>query len=391
MFQRRTILALFLAVCLTAASMSFATAMAAQGSESARPPQEVIDDILHLRELARDPCLAFDPARVRSLLQFVREDKADPASVDLQSIDAATSAYYEETINLPLSRIIDYHFSSDFPPFLIMPSSIRLNAWDIPPAESVPALWKRLDATAEPFLLARGGEHEEITPDLVTGAYFRYDATRTVILLKDGGRRYVISITLQDDPSQIGRKGAVIGDDADWNHFYSGIEGVPMAGLGWAKSYMYEAFVVNVLHEPEPGKPLTRGAFFKWLNAGWSGINMTKRHHLVEGFQRFFQGYKTMLESPALPSPEQLAKLVRQVQSLPEAELMARLKPYAESIERLAATDKGKLSRREYAPLIKNGAFLAKYTREEREATLLKEYMKAIVGKPTPVEKPTLE
>lgn len=384
-------MALLLAACLAAVGMPSDIAMAGQGSEPVRPPQAVIDDILHLRELVCDPRLAFDPAKVRNLLQFVGLDKANPAAIDLQSIDNATSAYYEATIGLPLARIIDYQFSPDFPSFLVMPSSIRLNGWDNPPAESVPALWKRLDATAAPFLLARGGEHEEITPDLVTGAYFRYATKRAIILLKDGDRRCVISVTLQDNPSQIGRKGAVIGDDADWNHFYSGIEGVPMTGLGWAKSYMYEALVVNVLHEPEPGKPVTRSAYFKWLNAGWSGINMTKRHHLVEGFQRYIQGFKTVLESPDLPSPEDLAKLYRQVKSLPEAELMARLKPYAESIERLAATDKGKLSRREYAPLIKNGAFLAKYTREEREALLLKEYMKAIVGKPTPVERPVIE
>lgn len=391
MLHRRTVLAFLLAVCLAAVPLIMGAAAAAQASDALRPPQAVIDEIIQLRELARNPQLAFDPAKVRNLIGFVLENKSNPAAIDLQSIDGATSAYYEATVNLPLASVIDYQFNSDIPPFLVIPSSIRLNAWDKPPAESVPSLWKRLDAAAEPFLLTRGSEHEEITPDLVTGTYFRYEIERTIVLLKDDGRRYVISVTLQDEPSQIGRKGAVVGEDSDWNYFFSGIEGVPVTGLGWAKSYMYKSFVVNVLYEPEPGKPSTRSAFFKWLDAGWSGINMTKRYHLVEGFQRFFEGNKAVLESPGLPSPDQLVKLVRQVQGLSEAELTARLKPYADSVEQLAAVDKGGLSRREYAPLVKGGAFLAKYTREEREALLLKEYMKALVGKSTPVERPILE
>jgi hypothetical protein len=383
-----TVLVLFLSILLIASSPALGNA-AEDNSVKTRMSQVVANDIAYLRELVRNPQRTLDTSRIHGLLEFARQPKAEPAALEVPSLDDATGAYFEGTINQPLAHVVKYQFSSEFPSFLVIPTSIRLNGWDEKPAESVPSILNRLDSSKSPYLMVHGREHEEITPDLVTGTYFRYEVKRTVIALKDKGRRYLISITVQDEPSQIGRKGLVV-NDADWVYFYSGIEGVPITGLGWAKSYIYKSLVVNILFEPEPGKAQTRSIFFKWLDAGWRGINMTEHHHLIEGFQRFLSGSKAMLESPRLPTPDQLARLVNHVRNLPEQELAAKLKPYAESMERTAATNSD-LRRREYAPLIKDGAYLAKATREEREATLLNEYMKAIIGKPTPVGSAPLE
>lgn len=385
---RSTVLVLFLSILLAGASPAVGIA-AENSSIKARMSQVVANDIAYLRELVRNPQRALDTSRIHGLLEFVTQPKTEPAALEVPSLDDATGAYFEGTINQPLAHVVKYQFNSEFPSFLVIPTSIRLNRWDEKPAESVSSILNRLDSSTAPFLMVHGREHEEITPDLVTGTYFRYEVKRTFIALKDKGRRYLISISIQDEPSQIGRKGLVV-NDADWVYFYSGIEGVPITGLGWAKSYIYKSLVVNILFEPEPGKSQTRSVFFKWLDAGWNGINMTKHHHLIEGFQRFISGSKAMLESSKLPTPDHLARLVSHVRNLPEEELTARLRPYAEFMERTAANNSD-LRRREYAPLIKNGAYLTKATREEREVTLINEYMKAILGKPTPVGPAPLE
>lgn len=379
---RSTALVLFLSLLLAGLRPIPADA-ADNGALEARLSQVVANDIAYLRGLARNPQRSLDTSRIQGLLEFAALPKTKPEALEVPSLEDATGAYFEATIDKPLAHVVEYQFNSEFPSFLVIPTSIRLNAWDEKPVESVPSILNRLDSSTAPFLMVHGREHEEITPDLVTGTYFRYEVKRTFIALKDKGRRHLISITVQDEPSQIGRKGLVV-NDADWIYFYSGIEGVPITGLGWAKSYIYKSLVVNILFEPEPGKPQTRSVFFKWLDAGWNGINMTEHHHLIEGFQRFTNGSKAVLESPKLPSPVQLAQLVNQVQNLPEAELTARLAPHAEFMEQ-AAADNSKLRRREYAPLLKAGAYLTKAIREEREATLLNEYMKAALGRPTPV------
>ena len=62
-------------------------------------------------------------------------------------------------------------------------------------------------------LVMRGVEYEEITPDLTTGSYYRYDMDRLMVLLNHRGKDFFISVTSQQKPSTVGRKGAIIGPD----------------------------------------------------------------------------------------------------------------------------------------------------------------------------------
>ena len=123
---------------------------------------------------------------------------------------------------------------------------------------------------------------------------------RLMVLLHYRGKDFFISVTRQKNPSTVGRKGAIIGPDTDWNYFYSGQKGLNKAGLGWVNSYMYDAFSVSILFEPGASKTQTRYMAFKWLRAGWGGINMVKQENIMEGCNRFASGFKKVLESPQL-------------------------------------------------------------------------------------------
>ena len=48
-------------------------------------------------------------------------------------------------------------------------------------------------------------------------------------------------------PSNIGRKGCVVGDDANWNYLYSDETGLTKTGLGWVDSYMYDAHSIHAV------------------------------------------------------------------------------------------------------------------------------------------------
>jgi len=101
---------------------------------------------------------------------------------------------------------------------------------------------------AEPVII-HGLQHDSNTPDLTTGVYHEYDLKRTLIHLNHKGRRVLISISKQVNQSEVGKKGAILGNDDDWNYYYSGDTGSFKTGMGWIKSYVYDFFSVGVYVE----------------------------------------------------------------------------------------------------------------------------------------------
>jgi hypothetical protein len=53
--------------------------------------------------------------------------------------------------------------------------------------------------------------------------------------------------------------------------------------------------------EIDPVTTKVRCAVFKWLRAGWSGINMVRSKHIYNGLKRFAKPLKEILEYPSLP------------------------------------------------------------------------------------------
>jgi len=319
-----------------------------------------------------------DVAKVSGLLDFVVSEKGGNAGLDPGKRENAVGAYFFTDVQAPLSKIVRYAYHSKIPAHVTLSSVVRLGGWKVKPNGTFDHLWEKVGTVNEPLVL-RGVEYEETTPDLTTGGYYRYDMDRLMVLLNYQGKDFFLSVTRQKNPSTVGRKGAIIGPDTDWNYFYSGQKGLNRAGLGWVKSYLYNAFSVSILFEPS-AKPQTRCASFKWLKAGWGGINMVKRENIVEGSRRFADGFKKILESPQLPGADQLIDTYAGIRSLSDEELLARLQPIGKVLKKLRRTE-ASLSHRDFQDMIESGEYLNGMSREEREHLLMSESVKLAIDK----------
>jgi hypothetical protein len=333
----------------------------------------------YLESLLESRDAAFDSQKVAELLDFVVSPQGADAHLDPGKRDNATGAYFYTDIKAPLAKVLKYAYNPAIPAYVTLPSVVRLGGWQAKPTGPFETLWEKAGSVTEP-LVVRGVEYEEITPDLSTGSYYRYDMDRFMVLLSHKGRDFFISVAGQKSPSTVGRKGAIIGPDADWTYYYSGQKGLSKSGLGWVSSYMYDAASVSILYEPVPSKGQTRYVTFKWLRAGWGGINMVGRENILEGCRRFAMGFKKILESPNLPEADQLAGLHARIKSLADQDLNAWLQPVGKALKALCRTEPS-LSRSDFQDQIESGKYLASMNREEKENLLMTESVKLSIGK----------
>lgn len=322
---------------------------------------------------------SFDTQKVSDLLDFVVSTQGGDANLDPGNRENATGAYFFSDIKVPLSKVVKYAYNPNIPAYVTLPSVIRFGGWQVKPTGPFDNLWEKVGNVRDPLII-RGVEYEEITPDLTTGAYYRYDMDRFMVLLNYRGKDFFLSVTSQKKPSTVGQKGVIIGPDTDWNYFYSGQKGLTKAGLGWVSSYMYDAFSVSILFEPGISKAQTRYVTFKWLRAGWGGINMVRRENILEGCKRFALGFKKILESPQLPEAEQLINTYAKIKSLSDQELITRLQPIGKALKILCRTDPA-LSHSDFQDKIESGKYLGGMSREERENLLMSEFVKLAIGK----------
>ncbi|MHB8769466.1 MAG: hypothetical protein ACYC7J_00515 [Syntrophales bacterium] len=322
---------------------------------------------------------SFDVQKVAGLLDFVVSEKGADAGLNPGKRDNAVGAYFFTDVKSPLPRVIKYAYNARIPAYVTLPSVVRFGGWQAKPTGPFDDLWERLGNVKDPLVM-RGVEYEEITPDLTTGAYYRYDMDRMMVLLNYRGKDFFLSVTRQKKPSTVGRKGAIIGPDTDWNYFYSGQKGINKAGLGWVSSYMYDAFSVSILFENVHAKAQTRYVAFKWLRAGWGGINMVSRENILEGCTRFASGFKRILESPQLPEADQLIDVYARIKGLSDQGLITRLRPIETALRKLSRTDPI-LAQKDFRELIESGRYLGGMDREERENLLMAEAVKLAIGK----------
>ena len=350
-------------------------------------PQVLSAGLHHFLDLADpDKTIAFDPKKVAGVLDFINQPGKDAALYYADSILDAPSAYYEFDIHENLKKIVAYSFNPDIPEIATMPSSMRLLYWldTWKNRQSAPRIGQYLDRLDSPVVV-NGLLYMEIAPDTHSGAYYAYNMHQTVLLFKYRQRNILVIASKQEDVSTVGKKGYVLGADDDWDYLYSGKPGLTLPALGWVKSYMYGSNGITIYDEVDPVAGRVRCAAFKWLQAGWSGINMVRRKHIYSGLKRFAKPLKDILEHPSLPSVESMAGDFSRIRGFSEDTLRSKMAIYSDILQNRYDGGKGH-AKKLPSFLFKNKNHWAQMSKDEMESTLVIEYMKYAVGKTRPDE-----
>ena len=323
-----------------------------------------------------DPKVGLDARAVATLVDYVLESKSNKEA-DLPKFQETPGAYYEFDTRINFSSFMQYSYSNQIPSVLTNPASLRYSVWTGIKGESqkMPGSWKMVPPAGKPVII-HGVQRDGITPDQTTGVYYEYDLKRTFILLNHKGRQVFISISKQIDISDIGKKGVILGNDDDWNYYYSGVPGSTKAGLGWVKSYIYDFFAVGIYVESGSSPYMVRSGVFQWIRAGWSGINFVQTSHIIKGMKRNAKNSKTILESPKLPALNQIASTYQRLSALPKNELVERYSALQQARKSLAVLS-GKIDTKE----IKKQDSYANTPKEQIIEELMLEYFKITLGK----------
>lgn len=373
----RYILVLFVFLMLSVLLYQPVSALSSTGGRTS-----VNEAAMRLVRFCMDPKTGFDGQAAAVLADYVLTPKKGKEYALPESLDCP-GAYYEFDTKINFPRFMEYSYTAFIPSVVTRPSSLRYSLWSGPRGQpqNLPGSWKTVPENGAPLIL-HGIQHDSNTPDLTTGVYYEYDLKRTLILFNHKGRQVLISVSKQTDKSNVGERGFILGNDSDWNYYYSGKPGSAKAGLGWVKSYIYDYFSVNVYVETGSSPVMVRTGVFQWIRAGWSGLNFVKPSHIIEGMRRFARNTRVILESPRLPAPSQIGSVYQWLTSLPANDL-ANKYVALQKAQRTSAAQIGKIGKSEAAEPIS----LKKTPKEQMVEELMLEYLKLTLGKPTPVGK----
>jgi hypothetical protein len=342
----------------------------------------VNDAAMKLVQFCIEPRTGLDEQAAATLVDYVLSSKQSREHGLPKSLQA-TGAYYEFDTKVTFPRFMEYSYNPSIPSAVTRPSSLRYSIWATPSgeAQALPHTWKPVPPGGAPVVV-HGMQRESDTPDLNTGVYHEYDLKRTLILLNHKGRQALVSVSKQISKSGVGEKGVILGNDHDWNYYYSGEPGSTITGLGWAKSYIYDYFSIGVYVESGAASAVVRTGAFQWLRAGWSGINFVKSNHILAGMKRFARDSRTILESPRLPAPNQMVSVYQRLSNLSAGDL---IKKYAalHQAQRASAIQTGKIGGSKGEEPVS----FANTPREEMVEVLMVEYLKLALGKPTQLGK----
>jgi hypothetical protein len=355
-------------------------------------PGSIEDSFAYMAELAtaRPQRVPLDMDRLTPILKYLYDHPdSGPSLHQLPSMNTMPGAYHSFSVARPLSALLAYAYNPEIPQVAFRPTSIRLTYWSEingQRAATFPRLWPLLSDIDNPLQL-QGKEVTEITPDLFSGAYFHYQLSTRIILMRHQGRRLFISISKQPEISEVGRKGAIVGGDNTWNYLYATSAGLVKPGLGWVKSYIYDSVSVSMYAESEKEAGRVTVGVFKWLKAGWAGMNMVKPSHIHEGLIRFSRPFKQLLENPDLPEPEELAAYFRPLGEMALEELRRQARRYHRRLQD-HYSDQAPFSNAKLAKLFGDPAYAEGLNRPQMEAMLAKDYAKPLFGRKSLLETP---
>lgn len=347
-------------------------------------PETILEEIHYLLSFVgpegAEPT-QFSVERIKNVLHFMTTPKRDDILYHADRLNGAPSAYYQFDIQRNLASILRLNHNPDIPAVLTAPSTIRMSKWTKIDGKNqpLPRFWEFLSDLESPRIL-KGVEHIVNSPDTNSGTYYEYDLNKTLILSKYRGRNLFIITSKQDGVSDVGRQGIIVGSDENWDYLYSDKPGLSKSGLKWIHSHMYDSYSVTFYYEIDASRPLVRFASFKWVRAGWGEINFVRRTHIYNGFIRFSNVLREILESPAMPDASSLAQTCKNIKNLPDGKLREIVKAYLDSIEnRCLETDL--LSENQAQKLFKKQNYLISLNREEMEAVVFLLYLKKLLGK----------
>lgn len=345
-------------------------------------PEELFPAFEHLLSYADDSSAGSpDSKQIGQVLQFVNRTKDLKQTYSMGERKGATSNYSEFHLKRSLKEVLDLVYNPQIPSHVTSPASVRRSEWvQVNGKEQdLPKLSGYLNTLSEPVVVT-GVEFVENTPDVYSGAYYAYELYRALILTRHNGQRVLISISRQRDKSNVGQKGLVLGDDDNWDYLYTGEKGCTKSGLGWVKSYMYDSSSITVYYEESGPNPQVRCGIFKWIRAGWAGINMAQPHHIRKGVKRFSTNFKELIESPILADTDRLSRAFEQINNLPEEVLRRQIERYYQDLNDIYQTKSSKV-KKWFDGMSGNDGHLAKMTTKEMKAVLEKAYLKQLLGK----------
>lgn len=359
-----------------------APCLAGQKSAEAKIPESIYPGLDHfLDQVDPEKNISFDPELVAGVMEFVLGPKEDNSLYFADDLLRMPSAYHEFDSQADLNKVADYAFNPDIPDIATMPSSVRLFQWmdEKGQRRQAPRVQRYLDNLDTP-VVEKSLQYVEITPDTHSGAYYGYNLYQTLVVFKYKQRKVIVTISRQRDESTVGKKGYVLGSDDDWDYFYSGEKGLTLPALGWVSSYMYASSAINIYYEIDPGSARVRCAMFKWLRAGWSGINMVQRKHIYNGLKRFGGTFKQIIEYPALPPVNLLAADFLRIRNLSDDTLRSKMDIYSNILKRRYNGDNPN-GKKKLASMLADQTYWSGLSRDEMEAALVIEYMKGVIGK----------
>lgn len=357
--------------------------VSANADDAIQIPQALHPCLEKMLELTSKAChQAPDETTIGQIIDYLQSSKNMSATYSAGKRKGATSSYYEFTINRSMKELINLAYNPAIPSYFIIPASLRQSRWIEVNGEptALPDLTQALDDLSEPILY-KGVEFVENTPDTFSGAYYAYELNRAVVLTAYQGHPALFSMSSQKGKSEVGKKGLVVGSDDDWNYLYTGEKGCTRRGFGWVDSYMYNSDSIMVYYEVTDPTPHVHCAVFKWVDAGWAGINMAKPIHIKKGIERFVKTYKQIIEFKGMPDPAEVAATIGQINSLPTRELREKARDHFEQLKKHHGND-NYLTRKWFPQLFKDdNHYVEQMNPEELKVVICKEYLKYLLGK----------
>ena len=315
-------------------------------------------------------------ADLTKLARFMMSPATNPDEVRVARREHGAGVLMRQAFSSALTKLVRYCFDPQIPGEILYPMVLRRGNW-LPDSQLVKEkvqLWDQLNT--QDMLVLRGTEYEEITPDAFSGCYYNYRLRRLVVRLHVDGKPVLFSVSRQEAPSSVGCKAAIVGKDSNWNYVYTRVVGSNLKLVGWAETYMYDSANVSLMYPNGEGGGL---AFFKWVKAGWSKMNMVKSSHIRSGGERFLSSMRQVLDAQNLPAPDAIYARHTELTAMDDATLRAAFGPHAAALAHNAQGD-SVLANSDFQAVLKDGAYAQQLGRQDLISELMKLYMKERLG-----------